>query len=203
MHLTMENNGELSDELLELVLGSVVRGHLPHEAALPGVRALDLWSDGVFGAMLFWVDAEAVKDASGQPELRDVTVTCADGPWRLMASVGITAEEPWNEFLMGVSPGLARCGGSTSGSRDRRDRTTWHKVCLTWAMAGADVGVVRIRDQKGNVRDRTPGRDGFVLLGVTPEEPLTVAYGIGRDGERLPEEPITLWCAPYDTGSTR
>ncbi len=65
------------------------------------------------------------------------------------------------------------------------------------------MAVVRLRDEEGNVRDRRPGPDGFVLLGVAPEDPLTFAYGIGHDGEQLPGDPITLWCAPYDTSSAR
>ena len=202
MHRRMEHNRELWSELLGIALDSVAEGRLPPEAVLPGIRALDLWSDGVFGSMLFWVDAEAAKNASGQAELGETTVTRADGPWRAMGS-STTTERPWGDFLASVSSGLTRCGGTTSGSRDRRDRAACHKVCLTWATAGSDVAVVRLRDQEGNVRDRRPGRNGFVLVGVTPEDPLTVAYGIGHDGEQLPGEPITLWCAPYDTSSTR
>jgi len=148
--------------------------------------------------MLFWVDAEAAQNARGHPELGDITVTQADGPWRLMGSA-IATEKPWGDFLASVSPGLTRCGGSMSGSRDRRGGTTWHKVCLTWTTASPEVALVRLRDQDGNVRDRRPGRHGFVLLGVTPENPLTRAYGIGHDGAELPGESITLWCAPYDT----
>ena len=90
-----------------------------------------------------------------------------------------------------------------SGSRDQRDMTTWHKVCVTWATTGSDVAVVRLRDQEGNACDRRPGRDSLVLMGDTPGDALTVAYGIGHDGEPLPGEPITLWCPPYDTNSTR
>ncbi len=202
MHWAMEHNRELWNELLGIALDSVAEDRLPPEAVLPGVRALDLWSDGVFGSMLFWVDAEAARNARGQPELGDIIVTRADGPWRAMGSA-IATEKPWGDFLASVASGLTRCGGSMSGSRDRRDMTTWHKVCLTWATAGSDVAVVRVRDEEGNVRDRRPGRDGFVLLGVTPEDPLTFAFGIGHDGEPLPGDPITLWCAPYDTSSAR
>jgi hypothetical protein len=202
MHWAMEQNGEIWNELLGIALDSVAEGRLPPEAVLPGVRALDLWSDGVFGSMLFWVDAEAAQNGRGEPELGDITVTRADGPWRAMGS-HIATEKPWGDFLASVASGLSHCGGGTFGSRDRRDRTTWHKVCLTWATAGSDVAVVRLRDEEGNVRDRGPGPDGFVLLGVTPEDPLTFAYGIGHDGEQLPGDPITLWCAPYDTSSAR
>jgi hypothetical protein len=203
MHRPMENNHALWIEVLcGIAVDSFAEGCLPPEAVLPGVRALDLWSDGVFGSMLFWVDAEAPQNARRQPELGDITVTRADGLWRLMGSA-IATEKPWGDFLASVPPGLARCGGSASGSRDRRHMTAWHNVCLTWATAGPDVAVVRLRDHDGNVRDRRPGRNGFALLGVTPEQPLTDAYGIGHDGEQLPGEPITLRCAPYDTSSTR
>jgi len=198
----MGHNHELWNELHGIVVDSVAEGLLPPEDVRPGVRALDLWSDGVFASMLFWVDPEAAQNAGGQPELGDISFTRADGPWRSMGSA-IATEKPWGDFLASVPVGLARCGGSTSGSRDRRDGRTWHKVCLTWMTAGPEVALVRLRDQDGNVRDRSPGRHGFVLLGVTPEDPLTSAYGIGHDGEQLPGEPITLWCAPYDTSFTR
>ena len=196
----MEHNHELGNELRRIAIETIADGGLPPEAVLPGVRALDIWSDGVSGSMLFWVDAEAAQNARRQPELGGITVTRANGSWRLMGSATAT-EEPWGDFLASVSPGLTRCGGSMSGSHDHGDMKTWHKVCLTWTIAGPDVALVRLRDQDGNVRDRRPGRHGFVLLGVTPEDPLTRAYGIGHDGQELPGEPITLWCAPYDTSS--
>ena len=148
------------------------------------------------------MDAEAAHNGCGQPQPGEITVTRADGPWRSMGSA-TAAEQPWRDLLASVPPGFTRCGGSTSGSRDRRGMAAWHKVCVTWATAGCDVAVVRLRDQDGNVRDRRAGRHGFVLLGVTPEDPLTSAYGIGHDGEQLPGEPITLWCPPYDTSSAR
>jgi hypothetical protein len=199
MRQAMEPNHELWNELVEIALDSVAEGRLPPETVLPGVRALDLWSDNVAGSMLFWVDAKAAQNTTGQPELGDVAVTRADGRWQAAGSASST-EKPWEDFLAGVAPGLTRCGGSTFGSRDRQDMGgAWHKVCLTWATAGSDVAVIRLRDELGTVRDRRPGRHGFVLLGVTSKDLLTVAYGIGQDGEQLPAEPITLWCAPYDT----
>src|SRR5947209_19985905 len=98
MHWEMEHNRELWNELLGIALDSVAEGRLPPEAVLPGVRALDLWSNGVFGSMLFWVAAEAAQNARGQPELGDITVTRADGPWRAMRSHIATAT-PWGDFL--------------------------------------------------------------------------------------------------------
>jgi hypothetical protein len=198
----MEHNHELWNELVGIALDSVAEGRLPPEAVLPGVRALDVWSDEVAGSMLFWVEAEAAQNAAGQPELGDVAVTRDGGRWQAAGSASST-EKPWEDFLAGVAPGLIRCGGSAFGRRGRQDRETWHKVCVTWATAGSDVAQVRLRDEQGTVRDRRPGRHGFVLLGVTSEDPLTVAYGIGQDGEQLPAEPITLWCAPYDTSPAR
>ena len=198
----MGHNRELWERLDAITLDSVAEGRLPAEAVLSGVRALDLWSEGAFGSMLFWVDAGATENASGEPALVGITATRAGGSWRVMGSAA-TTQEPWDEFLRTVPVGLTRCGGGSSGSRDRQDMATWHKVCVTWATAGSHVAVVRLRDQEGNVRDRRPGRHGFVLVGVTPEDPLTSACGIGSDGGQLPEEPIMLWCAPYDTASAR
>ena len=86
----MEHNGELWNELIGISLDSVAEGRLPPEAVLPGVRTLDLWSDGVFGSMLFWVDAEVAQNDHGEPELGATTVTCADGPWRAMGAATAT-----------------------------------------------------------------------------------------------------------------
>jgi hypothetical protein len=44
--------------------------------------------------------------------------------------------------------------------------------------------------------ERPPGRHGLVLLGVTSEDPLTVAWAVDRDGQQLPTEPLTLWAPP-------
>src|SRR5579864_5316508 len=129
MHQAMEHNSELWDELVGIALDSVAEGSLPAEAVLPGVRALDLWSNGVFASMLFWVEDEAAEGARGQPELGAITVMRADGPWHALGSA-IATEKPWGEFLANVPSGLARCGGGASGTRDRRDMT-WHTVCLT------------------------------------------------------------------------
>jgi hypothetical protein len=42
------------------------------------------------------------------------------------------------------------------------------------------------------VRERPPGRHGFTLLGITPEDPITYANAINEAGEQLTGEPLLL-----------
>jgi hypothetical protein len=191
MDWPMEFNRDLAEALNRIALDSVADGRLPAGALIPGVRVLDLWSEGPNGAMLFWVSGETARNAVGKPELHDVIVTQFDGTWRPLGSASSTAD-PWDDLLAAVSPGLTRFGGSSAGTRDRHDERAWRSVRLTWATAGPEVAAIRLRDRDGGTRDRTPGRHGFVLLGITPEDPITYAYAIDHAGERLPGEPILL-----------
>ncbi len=70
---------------------------------------------------------------------------------------------------------------------------------MTWAIATREVALVRLRNADGEVRERLPGRHGFVLLGVTSEDPLTSVYAVNQAGEEFPREPLTLWAPPRDT----
>ncbi len=189
----------MSNELGRIAVDVIAEGRLPPEAVRPGVKALDVWSEGVFGAVLFWVDTHAAQNTLRAPQLGATIVSCADGPWRSLGS-GMATEKPWEVLLASVPAGLTRYDAVTSGVRDRRGAS--RKVCLTWATAGRGVALVRIRDEDGNVRDRLPGRYGFVLLGVTPEDPLTRVCGIGPNGQALAGESITLWCPGQDTAAT-
>lgn len=89
--------------------------------------------------------------------------------------------EPWDDLLASAPSCLSRFGGSTAGS-----------VRVTWATASPEVAAIRLCDRDGGTRDRRPGRHGFVLLGITPEDPITYAYAIGHSGDQLPGEPILL-----------
>ena len=177
-------NHELIEAIGAIVVEAIAAPRLPVEDHLPGVRALDLWRDGPNGAMLFWADAEADLNGRREPVLCDVCVQRTDGAWRVAGRASVSSE-PLDELTAGLPPGLHRF-----------NRSWANRVFLTWALATPEVAVIRLRDDSGRVRERPPGRHGLVLLGVTSEDPLTHAYAVGRAGEPLPTEPLTLWAPP-------
>lgn len=176
----MNLNRELLEAINRVASESLAAGRLPAEDVLPGVRALDFWSEEPNGAMLFWADREADLCGLGQPVLHDVFVEHVDGTWRASSGASATTE-PWEELLASFSAGLDRHSGSSQGS-----------VRVIWATAGPGVALIRLRDQDGGIRDRQPGRHGFVLLGITPEDPITYAYAVDRTGDHLPGGPLLL-----------
>jgi hypothetical protein len=78
MQWTVGCDREITDALTGVALESAAAGSLPAEAVLPGVRALDLWSEGPNAAILFWVDRGTDGNALREPELHDVIVTRGD-----------------------------------------------------------------------------------------------------------------------------
>jgi hypothetical protein len=140
--------------------------------------------------MLLWVDRGA--HGLGEPELHDVIVTRVDGTWRLMGGASSTME-PWDELLASFPPGLHRVGGGSASQRPLPP------VFVTSAIATPEVALIRLRDADGEVRERLPGRHGFVVLGVTSEDPLTSVYAVNQAGDEFPGEPLVLWAPPRDT----
>lgn len=167
-----------------VVVESIAAENLPAVDQVPGVRALDLWRDGPNGAMLFWVEGEADLDGSGEPLLYEVYAERIDGGWRATTWASATSE-PIDELLAGFHAGLHRLGGSS-----------FNRVFLTWALATPEVALIRLRDEAGRVRDRPAGRHGFVVLGITSDDPLTRAYAVDHAGETFACEPLTLWAPP-------
>lgn len=177
-------NRETIEAINTIATEAIAAARLPAEDRIPGVRALDLWRDGPNGAMLFWADGEADLNGQREPVLCDVLVQRTDGAWRVAGGASCSSE-PTEELLAGLAPGLHRFSGSSA-----------NRVFLTWALATPDVAIIRLRDDSGRVRERPPGRYGLVLLGVTSEDPLTVACAVDRAGEQFPTEPLTLWAPP-------
>lgn len=167
-----------------VVVEAIAAESLPAADQVPGVRALDLWRDGRNGAMLFWVEGEADLDSSGKPVLYEVYAERVDGEWRATTWASAT-NEPIDQLLTGVRAGLHRVGGSSA-----------NRVFLTWAIATPEVALIRLCDEAGRVQDRPPGRHGFVLLGITSDDPLTRAYAVDHAGETFACEPLTLWAPP-------
>ncbi|HLY47917.1 MAG TPA: hypothetical protein VKR21_01865 [Solirubrobacteraceae bacterium] len=174
-------NRELIEAIDALAIDSIGVARVPDESQIPGVRALDLWRNGPNGAMLFWVDAEPDLNGRGEPVLCDVHLRSTDGTWRVVGG-GSASSGPLEELATDLPPGLHRLNGSAADG-----------VFLTWAVATPEVAIIRLRDDAGSVRERPPGRDGLVLLGITSEDPLTQASAVDPAGQPLPTEPLTLW----------
>lgn len=62
---------------------------------------------------------------------------------------------------------------------------------VTIGIASPDVAAIRLRD-KNTVSERPPGADGFFLLGITYQDPITYASGLNSEGEEIPGEPLLL-----------
>lgn len=174
-------NLSLHQQIAAVALQAMVSEALP-EGDLPrGVKALDRWSDGRYGAVLFLVDGELdLWDSSGHAVLHYVDADrLADGSWLTQGSGGAGIQEP-EELLIGRSSGIYRLGGSC------RDR-----LRLTRGIATSDVGTIRLRNERG-VHERTPGVQGFFLLGITHQDPITHAYAVTAEGHEVSDRAILL-----------
>ncbi len=171
---------------------ALAAGVLPAAADLPaGVRALDLWSSGGFGAALFWVDRELDPSdefwldcernpTNGRALHQHIHATRRrDGSWAAGGGGSSTIAEP-KDLLDGKDPGFHVFGG---GGQD--------PVRVTIGIATPEVSVIRLRHEHG-VQDRPLGVDGFCMLGITQLDPITYARVIGHDGREMPGEPLLL-----------
>jgi len=62
---------------------------------------------------------------------------------------------------------------------------------VTTGIASHDVAAIRLRNEH-HARERPLGADGFFLLGITYQDPITYAYALNREGQQLPGEPLLL-----------
>lgn len=162
-----------------LACESFSEGRLPPDNALEGVKAVDVWEYGTDAAMLFAVDAKADLLGTGEPALYDVYLEREAEVWR--ASVGgALAFDNLEDAVAEFSPGLHPITHTSCGT-----------VRLTWAFATPEVAFVRLLTGAER-HDRKPGRGGFVILGMTPERPITHAYAIDGAGRQLASVPILL-----------
>ncbi|MBV9165996.1 MAG: hypothetical protein JO342_07570 [Solirubrobacterales bacterium] len=171
---------ELTRAMHRFALESL-RGGASASSELPtGVRALDLWSDGDYGSVLFWIDRDHDPWDWGQATLEHVDAKRSKrGSWRITGGGGAGSDEP-AEILAGCSSGLHKLAGGSDGS-----------LRLTVGIATPDVAVIRLRDGH-KARERPPGADGFFLLGITVGDPLTFAYAVDATGAEIPAEPLLL-----------
>lgn len=182
---------ELPATLEAITVRSVESGRLPPEFVRPGIRVLDLWTEGSSGAMLFWIGIGTDGPDEDQPALQHVIAKKIHGSWKAIGHA-ISTVEPWDDFQAARAPGLVRFGGGSASQRDREDRVTWHSARVIWATAGPEVAAIRLTDATGGKHERPPGRHGFVLLGITNDDPITYASGLDASGHEISGEPILL-----------
>jgi hypothetical protein len=158
-----------------LTLAALEQDALPDADPASGVQPLDVWSNGRYGAVLFLVDRH------DHCALHHVDAERTPGAqWRTPGGGGFTSTRSPQRLLAGRAPGLHRLGG---GTRD--------PVRLTIGIATPDVVAIRLRDDRG-VRERPPGREGFFLLGITFQDPITHASALDRSDTELEGEPLLL-----------
>ena len=145
-----------------------------------GVRFLDTWRDRSYGAVLFWVDpGVGLWDADG-PVLQIVHCELVDDAWRSCGR-GATSTRSAPEIIAEKGPGLHCLGGSSPGD----------PVRLTHAIASPEVSTIELRNARG-VSERRPGVEGFCVLGITHQDPITYAHAVDSIGHSLPSEPLLL-----------
>jgi hypothetical protein len=172
-------NLDLMEAIARLAAGSLSEDSLPVDGAIDGVRALDVWERGSHAATLFIVDAEADLVGTGDPALYNVFLEKEPDGWRGYVGSSLTFDGLCDE-LATFAPGLHEVCRSSKGP-----------VRIIEAYATPEVALIRLLGG-GEQRDHKPGRDGFVLLGTTPEEPITHAHAIDASGQELPTGPILL-----------
>ena len=159
----------------EVDLAGVARLESIHDVAqdLPvGVRMLDLWRSGEHGAVLFWVDREVDLWGFGYANLRLAEGERVDGVW------GVSGGGGWGtfaaaEYIAKDGVGLHRHGGSSGGP-----------VRFTVALASPEVSSIELRSDHA-ASSRSPGVDGFCLIGVAVSDPVTYARPLDADGQPL------------------
>jgi hypothetical protein len=173
-------NFELRHAIGRIALGSLDAGTLLAADLPDGVRPLDLWSNGRYGSVLFWVDRELDISGFGTAVLDYHNANrLQGGEWQSTGGGGMGSYE-LAEVLADLPSGLQRLGG---GSQD--------PLRVTIGIASNDVAAIRLRDGNGT-RERSLGADGFFLLGITHRDPITYAYAINSEGEQLPGAALLL-----------
>jgi len=148
--------------------------------ALPaGVRILDNWRSGKYGAVLFWVGQELDPWGSGEAALHHEGLELVDGEWRSRGGGGGNSSTA-GEILARKGIGLHRMGG---GSRD--------PVRLIQAITSPEVVTIELRSDQG-VSLRAPGVDGFCMFGITHSDPITYACPLDVQGQPIGSDRLLL-----------
>ncbi|MDQ6807140.1 MAG: hypothetical protein M3065_19765 [Actinomycetota bacterium] len=154
-----------------LTAGAIAAGRVPDK-----VRILDLWSNQRYGAVLFWVDASLDLYGDGEAVLvASHGRRSGHDAWTPLGAGGMSTESA-ERILDGRPPGLYRLGGGSSDP-----------LRITIGIATSDVAVIRLESGEGST-DRQPGTDGFFIIGITFNDPVTCAYGVGHAGKSVPGE---------------
>lgn len=169
----------LHRELFRAALALATEDHKATPALRPGVRVLDRWTDGHFGGVLFWVSEELDLWGVGKAMLHTVSCELIDGAWPTQGGGGGSGR-PAGEILARTGPGLHYLGSSSSD-----------RLRLTRAIASPEVASIQLSSDSV-VSERQPGIDGFCLIGIAHQDPITYARAFDAAGLQLPGEPLLL-----------
>lgn len=139
---------------------------------------LDIWRCGEHGAVLFWVNRDLDLWGFGHATLHLVEGQRVDGVWRTNGGGG------WGtlsaaEYIADDGPGLHNLGGGGDPMR------------FTIAVASPEVSSIELRSDQ-DVSSRSPGAEGFCLLGISERDPITYARGLDADGQPVGSESLLL-----------
>jgi hypothetical protein len=173
-------NWDLHRRLTRVALDALASGLLPGDGLEAGVRALDLWSSEFFGAVLFWLDRDHPLSAHGHATLYVAQARRGDNHgWRSTGGASYGTFEP-QKILEGLPTGLHKLGGAAQDP-----------IRLTIGIATPDVVTIRLRSDR-HTCDRHPGADGFFVLGIANDDPVTYAHSVSSSGVELSSEPVLL-----------
>ena len=141
---------------------------------------LDTWRDRSYGAVLFWAERELGLWDHDRPVLHIVHCELVDNARRCCGRAGTTTCTA-AEILPEYGPSLHRLGGSSPGD----------PVGLTHAIASPEVSTIELRSARG-LSGRGPGVEGFCVLRITHQDPITYAHARDSTGRSLPSEPLLL-----------
>jgi hypothetical protein len=178
---------ELRAAIGRWALESLEAGALLVGGSPDGVTPLDLWSNGRYGSVLVWVDRELDISDFGHALLVHHNATrLQDGNWSSTGSGGMGCQER-EQILAGLPSALHRLGG---GSQD--------PMRVTIGIASPDVAAIRLRDTNA-ARQRAPGVDGFFVLGITHQDPITYASALDSEGQGDPRRAAAALSCPTTT----
>lgn len=114
-------------------------------------------------------------------ETRPLHLSCLQlcSRWRVAGGGGFRARTA-AEYIAQEGVGLHRLGGSR-GAQTR----------LTIAVASTEVSAVELRSE-GSVLSRSPGFDGFCLLGALDGDPITYVRPVNARGEPVGRQSLLL-----------
>jgi hypothetical protein len=154
---------------------ALTRGELP-SGGPPGVKPVAVWREGRYGSVLFLAEPTAGLFSFSYPALHHENLRLSwMRRWVGAGSGGVGLHSP-----LDGPPGLVRLGGSTS-----------RHLRITVGFATAEVSSIRLSNASRMWKSPV-GIDGFFLLGVAHDQPITRAVAVNANGDELTDTALVL-----------